>query len=418
MLKSQELTIKLSEKRQRINDLLGKDEKSEAEINELDTLTKSIQAHEIEFRAALTAENAALDDARDLFDDDGEKAELRQLRGKVSVSNYTKAAIEGRQAASGAELEFNQALHIGADGFPLLLLAEKEPEKRATSDTDTAVRPRPWLDRLLADSMSAHLGISFSSVDPGVASFPITTAGATGAQRGRTEAAAATAWTVGTSELKPTRNAVHLEFSKEDMHRIPMLEESLICDLRMGLTESIDRAVFMGDDGGSGTDADIVGLSTAANVVEKNLTQADKVKADKTLEVFNTLIDGIHASGLDDLRVVASEGSHQLWTGRVLSVASETASIFKTLAQFLNDNGVMWKVRQLETATTNGKFGAFLSRQRGLTGAAVAPVWSAGELIRDPYTKAKSGECLLTLSYYWNFGLPRAANFARLKYVS
>ena len=148
------------------------------------------------------------------------------------------------------------------------------------------------------------------------------------------------------------------------------------------------------------------------------MKQADKVKADKTLEVFNSLIDGIHASGLDDLRIVVSEGSHTLWTGQVLSVSNETASVFKTLANFLNDNGVMWRVRQLETATTNGKFGAFLSRQRGLTGAAVAPVWSAGELIRDPYTKAKSGECLLALSYYWNFGLPRAANFARLKYVT
>ena len=417
MLKSQELTIKLSEKRQRINDLLGKDEKSEAEINELDSLTKSIQAHEIEFRAALTAENAALDDAKTLFDDDGEKAELRQLRGKVSVGNYAKLAIEGR-TANGAELEFNQALNCGADAFPLILLAGAEPEKRATSDTDTAVKPRPWLDRLLADSMSAHLGITFTSVDPGVASFPITTAGATGAQRGRTEAAAATAWTVGTSELKPTRNAVHLEFSKEDSMRIPMLEESLIRDMRAGLAESIDKAIFVGDDGASGTDADITGLNTATGVTEKTLTQANKVKADKTLEVFNTLIDGIHASGLDDLRVVASEASHQLWTGRVLSVSNETASMFKTLANFLNDNGVSWRVRQLEALTTAGKFGGFISRQRGLTGAAVAPVWSAGELIRDRFSKAKSGECLLTLSYYWNFGLPRAANFARLKYVS
>ena len=59
MLKSQELTIKLSEKRQKINDLLGKDERSESEINELDDLTKSVHGLEVEFRAALTAEDAA-----------------------------------------------------------------------------------------------------------------------------------------------------------------------------------------------------------------------------------------------------------------------------------------------------------------------------------------------------------------------
>ena len=418
MLKSQELTIKLSEKRQRINDLLDLETRTDEQTNELDDLTKNIQRHEVEYRAAVVAEDAALDDARDLFDDDGEKAELRQLRGKVSVSNYTKAAIEGRQAASGAEAEFNAALNIGADAFPLLLLAGAEPEKRATSDVDTSVSPRPWLDRLLAESMAAYLGISFQSVSPGIASYPITTAGATGAQRGRTEAAGAADWTVGTTELKPTRNAVHLVFSKEDQHRIPMLEESLIRDMRAGLTESIDKAIFVGDDGASGTDADITGLTAATGVTEKTLSQANKIKPSNTLQAFDSLVDGVHASGVDDLRIVASEGSHQLWTGKILTVASETASIFKTLGQFLNDNGVMWRVRQLESATTNGKFGAFISRQRGLTGAAVVPVWSAGEMIRDPFSKAKSGECLLTLSYYWNFGLPRAANFARLKYVT
>ena len=417
MTKSQEITLKLSEKRQRINDLLGNDEKSEEQVNELDALTKAMTTHEIEYRAAVTAENTALDDARDLFDDDGEKAELRQLRGKVSVASYTRNAIEGR-ASGGAELEFNAALNIGADKFPLILLAGEEPEMRTKTDTDTSTRPRPWLDRLLADSMAAYLGINFTSVDPGVANYPMTSAGATGAQRGRTEAAAVTAWTVSTTELKPTRNTVHLEFSKEDEMRIPMLQESLIRDLRMGLMESVDKAIFLGDSGASETTQNIVGLNSATGVVEKTLTQANKQKPAETLSSFNSLIDGVHASGLDDLRVVASEGSHVLWTGKVLTVASETASVFKTMANFLNDNMVMWKVRQLETATTNNKFGAFISRQRGLVGAAAAPVWSAGELVRDVYTKSKSGECLLTLSYYWNFGLPRPSNFARLKYVS
>ena len=157
---------------------------TDEQTNELDDLTKSIQCHEVEYRAALTAENDALNDAKTLFDDDGEAAELRTLRGKVSVTRYAQAAIEGRQAMNGAEAEFNAALGAGADAFPLILLAGAEPEKRATTDTDTATRPRPWLDRLLAETMAAYLGISFQSVDPGIASYPVTTAGASGAQRG------------------------------------------------------------------------------------------------------------------------------------------------------------------------------------------------------------------------------------------
>lgn len=419
MLKSQELTIKLSEKRQKINDLLGKDERSETEINELDDLTKSCQSLEVEFRVAVTAEAAALDDAKDLFDDDGEAAEIRQIKGRAKVQNYVIASLENREA-SGAEKELNAALKIDRPRrIPLVLLAPAELEKRTTTDIDTSTSPRRrWLDRLFAETAAAHLGVTMESVPSGVASYPIVTAGGSGAQRAKEEAAATAAWTVGTTELKPTRNAVHLEYSKEDDLRVPGLEDALIRDMRMALTESIDAAIFKGDDGGTGTDADIVGLQTATGVTEKTLKQADKVKADKTLGAFNSLIDGVHATGLDDLMIVASEGAFQLWTGTVLSVASETASVFKTLANFLNDNMINWRVRQLEAATGNGKFGAYISLARGLPGAAVAPVWDSAELIVDPYSKAKQGMCLLTLTTFWNFGLPRAANFARLKYVS
>ena len=73
---------------------------------------------------------------------------------------------------------------------------------------------------------------------------------------------------------------------------------------------------------------------------------------------------------------------------------------------------------EIETATGNGKFGAFIGRSRGIEGAAVAPVWEAGELIRDPYSGAGKGEVALTLCYLWAFGLLRPSNFARVKFVT
>ena len=39
-------------------------------------------------------------------------------------------------------------------------------------------------------------------------------------------------------------------------------------------------------------------------------------------------------------------------------------------------------------------------------------------LLRDPYKAAAKGEVALTLSYFWNLGLPRATNFARVKFVA
>ena len=131
------------------------------------------------------------------------------------------------RAASGAELEFNQTLGIAANNFPLELLAPPM-ERRATTDTNSETNQQSWLDRLFATSAAARVGVSFRSVGAGVASFPVTMAGARGVQRARSEAVSAATWTISASELKPSRNAVHLVFSREDAARLPGLEQALI----------------------------------------------------------------------------------------------------------------------------------------------------------------------------------------------
>ena len=273
---------------------------------------------------------------------------------------------------------------------------------------------RRWLDRLFADTAAAALGISFESVPSGTASYPVTTAGADPVQRGRKEAAADTAWTVGVKEIKPTRNAARMVFTMEDSARLPGLEEALRRDLRMAMTEKIDRTVFLGDDGASDT-GDITGLISAVGVVEKTITQANKVKGPETLLAFLDLVDGKHANGLDDLRVAAAVGANTLWGSTVINAAASN----QTLAQFLMASGISWRVRgDIEAATGNGKFGAVLGRGRGITGAGVAAVWNGGELIRDPYSGAAKGEIALTLNYLWGLAFPRATQFARLKFVA
>ena len=243
----------------------------------------------------------------------------------------------------------------------------------------------------------------------------MTKTGATGVQRAKDEAVGVTAWTIGTTDLKPTRNAARLTFNMEDTARLSGLEAALTRDLRMGLTEAVDKAIFIGDAGATGTDADIAGLRTQASVEEVTLTQAHKVMPSNTLAAFIGMIDGMHAINPADLRVVASVGSNTLWYGTIANSAAEN----QTLAGFLMASGVNWSVRAgIDTNTSNGDFGAFVGRGRGLPGAGVVPVWDSGQLIRDPYSGAAKGEIALTLNYLWSFGLVRPANFARLKYVT
>ena len=417
--KLKELRERQSRERQRMAELGLADSLTDETRAELDAIESGTPDLERQIRAATVAveaeeaeQRAAGEQAR-RPEDDAEARELAELRGRIALGRYVAAAVEQR-SADGAELEYNQARGIAGNRFPLELLAPPPVETRATTDTDTQTTPRRWLDRLFAGTAAERLGVTMESVPAGVASFPVTTAGAAAAQRARVEAAADAAWTIGVSELKPTRNAVRLVFSVEDAARVPGLESALTRDLRMALREGVDRAVFLGDDDASGTDADITGLNTAA-ITEAEITQANKILGPGTLEAFTGMVDGIHAMGLGDLRVVTAIGAWRLWENTVINSAADNM----TLATFLRGAGLSWSSRgEIETATAADDFAAFVGRGRGIEGAAVAAVWEAGELIRDPYSGAGKGEVALTLSYLWNFGLPRAANFQRVKFAA
>ena len=173
---------------------------------------------------------------------------------------------------------------------------------------------------------------------------------------------------------------------------------------------------FEGDSGANENTADITGLNTAANVVEEDISQANKVKGSNVLSAFASLIDGQHATTGSDLRTVLSVGAQRLWMS---TLANTGASVDTTIAEFLKRAGIELSSRGgIDTATTAGKFGAFIGRGRGIEGAGVAAYWMDGMLIVDPYSGAKTGEIQLTMNTFWAFGLPRPSNFARLKFVA
>ena len=306
----QKITLRLSEVRSRLNEISGLEgEALTGEVTaESDTLQTEYKDLETRHRAAITASPDP--EPQPVETEDAEDRERRELREKVGVSDHLAAALEGRPL-DGAAAEYNPALGLRANGaFPLELLAPAV-EQRAVTITDTAVHARPWLDRLFADTAAARLGITFESVQPGVASYPVITAGSSPAQRGKGQAAADAPWTVGVSELKPTRNAVRAVFSEEDSMRLPGLEEALRRDLSMALTEKIDRTIFKGDSTANPANGDISGLDSLSDVVEKEITQANKIKGPETMTAFFAeLVDGKHSNGFEDLRIVAAVGAN------------------------------------------------------------------------------------------------------------
>ena len=199
--------------------------------------------------------------------------------------------------------------------------------------------------------------MSLRSVAPGIAAYPVTTGGGASVQRGRAEKVSASTFSFSVTEMKPTRNSIAMEYTIEDAARMPGLSDAIMRDLRMGMVEAIDKAVFLGDTGATGTDADITGLTTAS-ITELTLTQANKIKADEVLKLLAALIDGQYAGSAADLRIVATEGSNTLWLGTIHNAAASN----QTIAAFLRENGVSWTTRgDIETATANGISGLSLA---------------------------------------------------------
>ena len=412
----QKLALRASEVRTKLNDLGAVESLSDEQTAEVATLSKEYR--DIETRSqALMIGGDDPDDKGEVVTDKATQSDekLLELRSKVSFADYAHAVVRDAPY-DGAAAEFNQEIGLtGARDFPLEMLAPPL-ETRATTDADTAVTQRRWIDRLFADTMAVRLGVTMESVEPGQAAFPVTTAGAVAKQRDRAEAAADDAWTMSTTQMEPIGRRARLVFSMEDNLRVPGLDAALRRDLEMDMTESVDRAIFEGDDTATTAANDIVGLVSAANVVEQTITQAAKVKGAGTLAAFAALIDGKHASMTADLNVVLTVGAYRLW---LATLANTGAAVDTTILEFLRRAGIETAARgDIEAATTDGKFGAFVGRGRGIAGAAVAAVWENGRLIRDEITKAASGEVALTLQYAWNFALPRPSNFARIKFVA
>lgn len=396
-MKSNEILVQLSEKRAAF---YSENLKPEASKDVLQTIVKEMRDLELNYQDSLKAEA-----------EDPEVRELQAIKSGTRLTDYVMAGVEAR-ALDGRAAEFNASLKLKTGEFPLEFLA---PEVRTVTGGDTTVTPRRWLDRLFDGTAAQHLGITMESVEPGVSSYPVTTGGASAAQRGEGQAAVDATLTYTVNELKAKRNAVHVSYTIEDRANIPMLEEVIARDMRMALTTGVDKVIFTGDSTASPNAGDIVGLTTAAGLTDKTLSQTNKIKGDKTLEAFVGLVDGKHAMDNGSINIVSSEGSHQLWYSTIHNSAADN----QTIAAFLQTGGLSWVVRgDIDTNTANGDWGAFVSLGRGLEGAAVCPVWLAGEMIVDPYSEAKNGKVLVTINMLWNFSLVRASNFARLKYVT
>ena len=407
----QKWTLKLSEARGKLADAL---DAAEPDAEAIQTLTREVRHADEALTAAtlLEPETPApvITETRQ-FD-----SKLAELRASVDLSRHVKAALAGTIAQGGPEAEYNEELKIEAGWFPLDLLS-RNLEERAARTGDGAASQASWLDYLFAGSAAERLGVSFRPVASGTHTVPTFSAAPSGVQRARGEAVAEGTFTLAVSEMTPKRSAVYGVYSVEDESRLGGMSDAMVRAMSGGIASAVDLAIFKGDSGATGTDADIAGLQTAlAAGQEVTITQANKVLAAGTLAAFAGMVDGRYANAMGDLRAVLSVGANTLWGSTVPNAANGNQ---RTLAAILRENGLAWTTRDgIEAATANGDFGGYIGLAQGIEGAAVASVWNQGRLVRDEFTGKAKGEIELSLDYQWDFAVVRGENFRRVKFVT
>ena len=156
------------------------------------------------------------------------------------------------------------------------------------------------------------------------------------------------------------------------------------------------------------------GWRGVAGVTERTISQADKTSATAILSGFLNLVDGKSAQTLGDLRTVLALGAFREWHSTIPIAGTDSL-----LSSIIKTSGLDYRVRAgIATTTAADTWAAFVGRGRGIDGAAIAAVWEAARFVVDPYVGAAKGEVSLTLHVLWAFGVPRPANFGRLKYVA
>ena len=305
MTNAQRLDVRLSEIRQRLNEIAGLegDDFTDEVRAEADRLTAEFRDKETQHRAALAAEGDAEARARGEFvNDDGEPAEVRALLDRVTIGDYLTPAAGGVGLAGAAvELEVPTAGKGGGVAVPWAVLRRgierrAAPEVRAfttTTQNDGPESQRPILQRLFGPGIMDALGVRIDSVPVGRTEWPLVASGVSPAQVVEgTAAAAAVVLTFQYANLRPKKLTGRCEYTHEAAATVTDLEAAL----RRDLADTMSNAII----NGSAVEAN--DAATAANVegflskiTAPTAPAAEMAYADYTAS-HAAPVDGLHAS--------------------------------------------------------------------------------------------------------------------------
>ena len=385
----QELQIKQSEYREKINNLLAKADRTEAEDAELIEQTTAIQKLEPELRAALAVEDDAERLARQAGGAvDAETRERLELRGRSTVGAFLAAALAGR-LPGGAESEYGAAFGAKPGHIPFDLWEQDrprpDPETRAVTPaptTGTGVTVTPIQPFLFAPSIAPRLGIDMPSVESGGYSEMTITTALPAAPKAKGGDADDTAGALTPLTANPRRISARMSVSLEDVAQIGQanFEAALRSNVSMALSNEYDDQGINGD----GVAPNVNGLSNQLTDPENPTAVADFAAF---LKAAAESVDGLWASMLTEVGIVTNVDAYRL-SAQVFRGNSADLSFSDYAREAL---GGWWTNKRMPaTASMIARGIVYRMGQMGLR-TACHPTWGT-VAIDDIYTSSRSGQ--------------------------
>ena len=414
MRKTVKLQIEMSEKREKINALLGKEELTDDERSELDTLTKRAQEIEVELRAALVVDGESEERARAAFDGTPattpeatpEARELERITAAASVADIVHAAVEKR-ATDGATAELQKHLGISGDQVPLELL-ETRAATHTPAPTDGEPNAQQFVPAVFPGSIAAFLGIAQPTVAVGISSYHVLTTNLTANVPAAGADGANSAGAFTSASLEPKRVQGAFVLRREDKARLgPQLESALRENLGMVLSTKLDQELITGDGGFMAAADPAIAAPGNPSAVAK---YGDFVKG------VSDQVDGLYADTVAGVRILLGPSAYKLGLSvyRAGTAAAPSGGDLSALERIQALSGGVRATSHIPAVAARVEQ-ALAARATGLTHF-VQPIWQGPTLIVDEVTRADSGEIVLTLVGLFAQKLVRAAGFARVSF--
>ncbi|MDE2752919.1 MAG: hypothetical protein OXI83_10115, partial [Gemmatimonadota bacterium] len=311
MTNAQKIRLRLSQVRQRLNEISGLegDAFTDEIRSEAETLQTEYADLETRHQAAIVAEGDAETRETEV---DTEARERLELRSRASLTAYLRAALSGRQV-DGAEAELRAAAGIG-DGIPLELWDTAEEGGRETrADTATGAPGTVGvnLDRIrpavFAASIAPRLGIEMPRVPSGTYASATLSTSLTAAAKAAGGAAEASAAAFTVTSATPKRISARLGIRIEDVAAVGQanFEAVLRENLSLVLSDALDTQALTGD----GQAPNLTGILQR---LTDPTSPTDVADFDAFLATFAGGVDGLWASTLKDVGIVVGPATYQL----------------------------------------------------------------------------------------------------------